>query len=190
MGTKMKGKTAKLLLGCLVALSIIITGCNSPASEGQELTLTEAEKQMLEERGVLNTYSVEIASRVAGFTVFTPAYIPEGFNGGQFMVSKPVAGSPAKFDTTNIQQAYTWSEDWTIMFSLVQAPHKFGVGGEPVEVCGFPGERKLLPAEGDRPASLTLAWSDGERFYSLYGTLAVPITEEVLHQIACSVGAD
>ena len=167
-----------------------MTGCTSPVSEGQEPTLTEAEKQMLEERGVLNTHSVEIASRVAGFTVFTPAYIPEGFNGGPFMVSKTVAGSPAKFDTTNIQQAYTWSEDLTIMFLQVQAPHKFGIGGEPIEVCGFPGESKLLPADGDRPASLTLAWSDGERFYSLYGTLAGPVTGEVLHRIACSVGAD
>ncbi|GAJ25074.1 unnamed protein product, partial [marine sediment metagenome] len=78
-----------------------------------------------------------------------------------------------------------------VCFVLTQSPKKFGIGGgEPAEVCGGAGERHFSEADNDGPASLALGWNDGNLFYALSGTLNGPLTEEVLHQIACSVGAD
>lgn len=91
----------------------------------------------------------------------------------------------------NVDQVWVWEEDREVMFMLTQSPKKFGVGGtEPAEVCGRPGAKGLIEAEDDHPEYLLLAWNDGDFYYSLGGTLAGPLTEEILIDIACSVRPD
>ena len=148
------------------------------------------------QEGIWNVDTIEEASQITGYPVATPAFIPDGFQrGSRIMVSQLGAGLPEDIERPefpkNVEQMWTWEEDDSVWFVLIQSPKEFGVGGtEPAEVCGSSGGKGLLEAYHELPARLVLAWNDGKLFYSLCGTLADPLTEEILLQIACSVGVD
>jgi len=176
-------------MGLLVPVS-----CSPAATEpeNQEPVLTEQEKGEMAQRGLVNVDTVADASRIAGFPVATPAYIPEGFSGGSFSVSQLGAGLPEemkpKFAQVNVQRIWSLEGNHKVMFFLIQTQHKSGIGGgEPTEICGHPGERKFSEAEADRPAKLSLGWEDNGNYFSLFGMLAGPLDEETLEKIACSV---
>lgn len=141
---------------------------------------------------VITTTSGEEASEVAGYRIAFPAFIPEGFERGKnIMVTQlgvPGLTNPANLPRT-VEIVWAWIEDDSVKFVLTQSAKKFSVGNtEPAEICGVTGEKGLMEAVPDRmPARLVLGWSDGNLYYSLYGTLAGPLDEEILTQIACSV---
>ncbi|MFC1928328.1 hypothetical protein ACFLXK_01830 [Chloroflexota bacterium] len=187
---KLIGLTLVIILLPLVSCAPSVT---EPEVEQEDTQMTEIEKA-LAERGALNADTVEEASKIAGYPVTAPAFLPEGFHrSGKIMVSQlgvPGFSDAAEFPK-HVEQIWTWEEDREVWFMLTQSPKQFGVGGaEPSEVCGRTGERKLSEAGPDTPARLTLGWSDGSLFYSLSGTLAEPLTEEVLLKIVCSVGVE
>lgn len=163
-----------------------------------DLGLTEEEIKLLEERGVANVDSVEVASKIAGFTVAVPAYVPDGFIPGKFMIQISGAGLPAemapKFNNTKVQQVYTWQEDKNIMILLVQSPQPFSVGGsEPSDLCGQPAERKYTPADPAKSQpydKLTLGWEKDGFYYALTGTLGATLDEEEMGKIACSISVE
>ncbi len=202
----MKGRITCLLAGCLFILSLMTTACASPAPDEPEPTLDEAEKPQLEqmekelaERGVLNVSTLEEAAEIAGFSVATPAYVPEGFyRGSNIMVTQLGGGLPEdmkpKFTAINVEMSYYWQEDDSVMFMLTQTKHKFGIGGsEPTEICGGQGERKFQEADPQRRNPnpvLTLGWENDGRYYNITGILAGLLDEETLEKIACSVGTD
>jgi len=209
-----------VLVVLLAALTLIPLGCGPKTAKvteplsiqvekpfvtesGQVLTaddlgLTEVEMQMLEERGIANVASAEVASRISGFRVAVPAYIPEGFREGVFMVQLSGGGMPEelkpKFNNTQVHQYYTWSGEKYPMFLLIQGPHKFGIGGsEPAEICGRPGERKFTKADPGHETPydhLALGWESDGIYYAIIAVMGENLEEATLEKIACSVGTD
>ncbi len=206
----------------LLALSLVLFACGpketEPASTTQPagneikpasteetsyegLGLTEDEIRMLEERGVANVDSVEVASKIAGFGVMVPSYVPEGFQPGKFMINISGAGLPPelkpKFNRTNVQIVYTYQDDRDIVILLLQATHKSGIGDagirESVDICGSKGESifvKANPDEGRPYDRLILSWEKDGVYYSLTGTLSGTLDEAELEKMACSIGAE
>jgi hypothetical protein len=212
---------AKVLgMVCLfLILSLALVACGSPESEPPEATqpsdngisvtpsgetdygglgLTEDEIRMLEERGVANVDSAEVASKIAGFEVAVPAYVPDGFQPGKYMIEISGAGMPEsmrpKFNNTKVHRVYTWQEDKDIMILLIQSTHPFGVGGgEPAEICGQMGERAFSPADpanGQPYDGLTLGWEKDGVYYALTATLTGTLDEAEMEKMACSVGTE
>jgi len=73
-------------------------------------------------------------------------------------------------------------------FCLIQDPSLAAIGGgEKAEVCGIPGERKVLDAASNRPAILALFWRNGDMAYVLTDTLKGTLDEETLQKVASSV---
>ena len=214
----MREKILSLLVVLLVFLTLISVSCRLQSPEPEEvlsppgaetlasseeadylgLGLTEAEIQMLKEKGIANVASAEVASRIADFKVAVPVYIPEGFREGKFMVQLSGGGMPEelkpKFNNTQVHQYYTRSGEKYPMFLLIQGPHKFGIGGsEPTEIRGSPGERRFTKAdpEDETPYDkLALAWESDGIYYAIISVLGENLDEATLEKIACSVGTD
>jgi hypothetical protein len=214
----MKGNKLSIILICL-SLSFVLTACSpdepellttkpdsnletsaKPSGETDYggLGLTEDEIRMLEESGVANVDSAEVASKIAGFEVVVPAYVPEGFQPGKFSISISGAGLPEsmrpKFNNTKVQQTYTYQEDKEVGILLIRSPHEFGIGGgEPAEVCGQTGERaftKADPANGQPHDTVTLCWEKNGIYYALTGVLGGTLDEAEMEKIACSIGVE
>lgn len=174
-------------------LLLILTACNSqppemtapasteterPTAETTVAVLTEEQldqrEKELAERGALNIATLEEASQIAGYEVSTPAFIPEDFRRNRnIMISQHGVGLPEDMATNfpkEVQQMWMWKEDSSVWFILTQSPKKFGVG-----------------SSGDK---FSLSWDNGNMYYGLSGTLAGPLTKEVLNSIASSVGTD
>jgi hypothetical protein len=159
------------------------------------LGLTEEEIRMLEERGVANVDSAEVASKIAGFEVTVPAYVPDGFIPGKYMITISGAGLPEemspKFNNTEVMQVFTYREDRNIMIVLIQSPQQFRIGGsESAEICGQPGERKFTeadPANNQPYGKLTLGWEKDGTYYSLTGILCEALDEAKMEKMACSI---
>jgi hypothetical protein len=214
----MKVKILSLLVVTLVSLTLVSAGCQLQYQEPEEVSLppsvetsasseeakysglglTEEEIQILKKRGIANVASVEVASRIAGFKVAVPSYIPEGFRAGKFMVQLSGGGMPEelkpKFNNIQVNQYYTWSGEKYPMFLLIQGPHKFGISGsEPTEICGRPGERTITKADPrDETAydTLSLGWESGGIYYAIIAVLGENLDEATLEKIACSVGTN
>jgi hypothetical protein len=175
-----------------MVLSIVLASCATPSAEQEGPRLTPEEEEQMAQRGVVNVDTVTDASRIAGFPVAEPDYIPEGFSGGSFSVSQLGAGLPEdmkpKFVQINVQRIWSWEGNHKVMFVLIQSQHKSGIGGgEPAEICGHPGERRFDEAHDDMPDRLAFGWEDDGNYFQLFGMLAGPLDEETLMQIACSV---
>ncbi len=214
----MKKSALSLGLFFVLVLSLTLIACNPQEVEPSEITspladeasvapaeetgyeglgLTEDEIKLLEERGVANVASVEVASKIAGFTVAVPAYLPDDFKPGKYMISISGAGLPSemapKFNNTQVQRTYS-HEDGQTMFLIIQATQSFVIGGsEPVDLCGQPAERKFTPAApSDSPAydKLTFSWEQDGLYYAITGFLSENLDEEELKKIACSISAE
>lgn len=219
----MKRGILSILFACLTVLFLSLVACGTKTSENADVTpspdaetpvvspsgevdysslgLTEVQIRMLEENGIANVDSAELASKIAGFRVTAPAYIPEGFHMGKFMITLSGAGLPEemkpKFNATKVQQVYTWQGEKSPMIILIQAPHKFGVGGvgrsEPVEICGYPGERAFSEADPEHGlpyAKLAFSWVNDGIYYAITGVLGETLDEASLEKMACSIHTD
>lgn len=187
---KISGKIWWLLVGGVVVLPML-AACNTTETD-IEYGMTEAEAAQMAELGFINVDNAADATRIAGFTVAVPNYIPEGFSGSMFTVSQLGAtlpgGTGAEVKRINVSQFYAWQEDWTVNFSLSQINLGLGLGeNEPAEFCGRSGQRHYREAEGDTPALVTLSWEVDGMSYYIIGTLAGPLDEATLEQIVCSV---
>ncbi len=184
-----------LVIGA-VMLSML-AACNTSdnditADNDIEYGMTEGEAAQMEELGYISIDNVADASRIAGYPVAVPTYLPEDFTGGVFSVSQfgltfPGQSEPA-VKAFNVFQYYWWQEDESVRLSLIQVKLVLGLGdSEPTEFCGHSGQRYYREAEGDMAALVVLGWEvDGVSYY-LSGTLAGPLDEATLEQIACSI---
>jgi hypothetical protein len=190
------------------ALTAIQTGtpaAQSPSATLEETTqpsptttqaqLTEQEKQqMWEEKGTYNAETIEEASRIAGFQVASPSYIPEGFARFQNInVTRLGGGLPEgmkpKFSAINVEQMWRWDADRSTTFMLTQSQHKFGIGGdqEQVEIGGLQVTRAVTQTEPPRP-NVGYAWEKDGSYFGLFGYLGGPLDEATLEKIVLSVG--
>ena len=191
----MKTKALWLLVTCLVVVSLVpllLASCHSSDGGEEGPRLTPEEEEQMAQRGVVNVDTVADASRIAGFPVVEPAYIPEGFSGGSFSVYQHGANLPEdtspKFIWINVERIWSWEGNHEVMFVLMQSQHKSSIGGgEPAEICGHPGERWFDAAHDDMPDRLAFGWEDNGCYFSLVAMLAGPLDEETLMRIACSV---
>ncbi len=179
----------------VVVLSML-AACNT-ADSSIEYGMTEEEAAQMAELGYVNVDNVADASRIAGYPVAVPTYVPEGFIpevliGGVFSVSQLGATLPEdigpEVKPVDVYQGYIWQKDESVRFDLTQINLGLSLGeSEPAEFCGRSGQRYYREAEGDMPALVVLGWEvDGISYY-LTGTLADPLDEATLEQIACSV---
>ena len=199
----MKLRITHFLVSCLFIPFLILSACSSPSPEEPEPTLTETEKQQLDEQmavqGGCNVDTLDKASYLAGFTVVIPAYIPEGFyHRSNIIVTQLGGGLPEgmkpKFTANIVQITYYSPDDDSVGLMLQQTRHKIGLGGgKPTEICGRPAEKAYQEANLQRKYPgpvLTLGWENDGTYYQITGTMAAPLDEAMLEKIACSVGAD
>jgi len=185
----------KLIISLLLLVCLLVPISCTPASESEveeeKPTLTKEQKELWVERGVLPVSTIEEASRLVGYQVATPTFIPEGFLPGDFELNQlgfpPQLGGEWGDGKRVVQRQWTWSGDRKIHFLVIQFQGTLeSVQGEPSEVCGHSGKREFFE-EGREYPLLVLNWWDGDMVYPVGGSLGGPLTEEILHQIACSV---
>jgi hypothetical protein len=171
----------------------------SPALEATaQAQLTQEEKmKMWEEKGIYNADTLEEASRIVGYQVAVPSYIPEGF--GRYhniIISKLGGGSgfseemKPKFTAINIVQMWRWDSDRSITFMLTQSQHKFGIGGdqEQVEIGGLKVIRSVTQMEPPRP-NVEYAWEKDGVSYALSGYLQGALDEAAMEKILGSISS-
>jgi len=138
--------------------------------------------------GTWNCNTVEGAEELVGYPLAFPEYLPEGYVPSEYIhVNEfPFPGQPRaseRFWHNPDLQGLT-------LLTLTQSTFAFGLGGgEPTEVNGLPGQRRVTEAHPpDRPHDmLSLYWREGEYSYQLSGFLNGPMDEETLRKIAASV---
>lgn len=181
----------------LVICLLVPISCTTEASESEveeeKPTLTEEQKELWVERGVLPVSTIEEASRLVGYPVATPTFLPTGYLAGDFQLNQlgmpPHLGGEWGDGPRAVERQWTWARDPEIRFLLIQFQGtEESVRGEPSEICGRTGKREFFE-EGREYPLLVLHWWDGDMVYSVGGSLGGPLTEEILHQIACSVQA-
>jgi hypothetical protein len=189
-----------------VACSLWLTACTAKSSETAPATsttqtdypglgLTDTEIQTLEQMGIANVDSAEIASRIAGFKVVVPAYIPEGYIGGKFMVTLSGAGLPdnlkPKFNNTMVERIYNYQNNPTTIIDLIQKVHQFSqLNSEPTEICGHPAGRYFAPADPKSAIKgdvVTYNWEINGNYFLLSGCLGATLDEATLVKMACSI---
>jgi predicted small lipoprotein YifL len=210
---------SSLLMVCIMTLLMALTACTSKSPETTPvlsekppattvptpaitdysgLGLTDLEIQTLKERGIANVDSATVASKIAGFKVYEPSYVPEGYSGGKFTVSLSGAGMPEalkpKFNNTKIERIYSLRGDTNTIIDLIQTVNKLNVSGsEPVEICGHSAERSFTkadpksPLKGDR---LSFVWEIDGNYFLLSGWLNGTLNEAALVKMACSINID
>ncbi len=208
----MKGK----VLGLAICLAVLlgITACGPQLTGGEEATptasptttanttggpdysglgLTEEQIEKLQKTGIANVSSAEVASKIAGFTVATPAYVPPGFTAGTYGVVLSGGGMQGgfvpKFNNTKVTQGFIWSENKRVIIMVTQGPAKFSLaGGEPAEVAGVPGERAFIKGDSAFPYDkLAFGWGKDGMWFSLLGVLSRPLNEAELLKVAGSI---
>ena len=166
------------------------------AEEEEKPTLTDEQQDLWVAGGVLTVSTIEEASRLVGYQVATPTFIPEGFLPGNFELNQlgfpPQLGYEWGDGIRVVQQHWTWPGERKIFFFVMQSPGTLeSRQGEPSEVCGRSGKREFFEADKGREYPLlVLHYWDGEMVYSVCGRLEDPLTEEILHKIACSVSTE
>ncbi len=183
----------RLLIGIMLVICLLVPiSCKSAVDE-EKPTLTEEQQELWVERGVLPVSTIEEASRLVGYPVATPTFIPEGFLPGDFELNQlgfpPQLGGEWGDGKRVVQRQWTWSGDREIHFLVIQFQGtEESVRGEPSDICGRTGKREFFE-EGREHPLLVLHWWDGDIVYSVGNSLGDPLTEEILHKIACSVQA-
>jgi hypothetical protein len=215
----MKSRYLVLLMVLLASLIAVASGCidgNAQVSEtsstrsetfilgsGQvllidSLGLTDQQVQILKEQGVADVNLAEVASRIAGFNIATPAYVPEGFNAGTFIVQLSGVGLPEelkpKFNNTQVNQYFTRPGEKYPMFLVTQSPHKFGISGsEPAMICGRTVERSFSRVTLDDSVvhdRLVLAWDRDGVSFIIVAVLGEGLNETITANVACSLSTD
>ena len=101
----------RLIIGLVLVICLLVTvSCTSEATESEvekeaitqaeeeeKPTLTEEQQELWVERGVLSVSTIEDASRLAGYQVATPTFIPEGFLPGNFELTLFVGADRHKY---------------------------------------------------------------------------------------------
>lgn len=176
-GVKRRSDTMKPLVIALVGIVILIIGIvlGLPGTEVVD-----------NGPAFVSVPSVEEATRLAGYQVSTPTFLPEGFEDTPDEITVEARYTNRPKVVTQI-----WSVDRDVFLLLVQDPSLDGIGGaEEAVVCGVPGERAYYEATSDRAAVLALYWRIGDMAYSLTGTLKGTLDEETLVKVACSIATN
>ncbi len=134
-----------------------------------------------------NVSSFEEAECITNYPISVPANLPDGFIQAENIIVHKRGTS--HFEDRWVEYGWYIPGDPPYGFRLEQHSWKFGLGdGEPAMINGIEGERHLRPAvPPEFPPLLTFAWEEDGYWYSIYGFLSGPITEEFLLEVAASL---
>ena len=134
-----------------------------------------------------NVSSFEEAECITDYPIAIPTNLPDGFVRGENIIVHKTGTS--HFEDRWVEHGWGIPGDPSYGFRLEQHTWKFSLGnGEPTVINGIPGERSLRPAiPPDFPPLLTLLWEEDGYWYTIYGFLNGPITEEFLLEVAASL---
>ena len=135
-------------------------------------------------RGRLNEFwnvsSFEEAECITDYPIAVPTNLPDGFIRAQNMIVYKHGTS--HFEDRWVEHSWYIPGDPPYGFMLSQHSWKFSLGnGEPAIINGIPGER-LVDHQG-----LTLLWEENGYWFTIFGVLHGPITEEFLLEVAASL---
>ena len=134
-----------------------------------------------------NVSSFEEAECITDYPIAIPTNLPDGFiRGENIIVHKR---STSHFEDRWVEHGWGIPGDPSYGFRVSQHSWKFSLGnGEPTMINGIPGERSLRPAiPPDFPPLLTLLWEEDGYWFTIWGFLDGPITEEFLLEVAASL---
>jgi hypothetical protein len=211
-----------ILIVFLLFVLALSAGCSSPASQttqpsstetnttteaptpapttssASSVSLEELRKRLLATRSVF-VADVDTASALAGYSVATPSYIPDGFipvelrgAGGSFNVftlARSIDLDENKYPYS-VTQKYSPTGDSSTKvpyFQISQSRNRIGSAhrGGPVQIGEYEGEKALL-SDLVSP-QLNLTWNDGTMYYFMASSLLEPLDEATLIQIAASM---
>ena len=134
-----------------------------------------------------NVSSFEEAECYAGYPIAVPTHLPDDFVRSETIVVNKMGTSD--WEDVFVEHGWIVSGDPPYGFRLSQHTRKFSLGnGEPAVIDGVPGERQLDPARSpDFPEGLTLLWKRGDYWFTVFGFLHGPVTEEFLLKVAASL---
>lgn len=185
-------KPGRLIL-CLALPLIILSACNQ---SNQNL---EQAKEQLNRDGLVFTNNVETASKLTGYPVKTPSYVPEGYSlaafpEGSFQVFRlgvtdiPIKTDSPEFPYSVLQYFYKSGKIVSNepFFSIDQSRNQIsGPGEEPVTINGFQGKKGIFN-ENSR-AMIYISWNDGTTSFVLTSWLTDTLDELTLLRIAASM---
>ena len=173
----MKSKKTIVLALCLVlAVSGVV------AFFGVHSATEAAEKPAR----VWNVSTNEEAEQIAGYKIYSPAYVPSDFELRSAIMIGTVGRGPHSFKVVN--RVWTSKSDPTVSFTLSQKPKYIQVSeAQPAQIGGTPGERAFMEATDTIPAAVVLSWERDTTYFSLYGVLKAPLSEQALQKIAVSI---
>lgn len=178
MNSIIKRKTVLIGITMLVIAIVAFTSVNAFLTSSKPAIAAD-------DQPVTTAATIEEATRLAGYEVFAPSFVPSQFNSAsKITVHKTTNSNLSK----RVMQ--TWSSvEKDFFFYLIQDPKLSGIGGgEKAEVGGVQGQRKYTAATPDRPAILSLYWQKGDMAFVLTGTLKGGLDEETLSKVVGSVG--
>jgi len=202
-------KSRLFFLVVAVALAALLTACgaggvtsspnpSTPASGTTDyaaLGMSAADIQAWEDRGIANMDSAEQASVLAGFTVRTPGFVPEGLAPiSKFMVSDHLAAlgdmvNPDVPPYVDVTLVYGFPGERQVVVTVIQGTRALNQGqGEPTTLQGASVERAYLPASEGKPyPSVQYVWEQGGVNYFVEGYLVDGVDETALDQVVCSI---
>ena len=129
--------------------------------------------------------SYEEVECITGYPIYTPTNLPDGFiRAEQILVSK--RGSD-HFENRWVEHGWYIPGDPGAGFRLQQHSRPFGIGGEPFTINGRLGERLLTHPQYELPPLLSFLWEEDGYWFTIWGFLDGPITEEFLLEVAASL---
>ena len=88
----------------------------------------------------------------------------------------------------SVERMWVWKGQRDMGLDLVQMERPFDIGGgEPAEINGTPGQRAFHPADGQRPASLTIGWDQFGASFALSAVLVDSVDEQEILKVAASL---
>ena len=134
-----------------------------------------------------NVSSFQEAECYTGYPIAVPTHLPEDFIRSETIIVYKMGTSD--WEDIFVEHGWYVPIDPAIGVRLSQHTRRFSLGGgEPAVINGLPGERLLDPARPpDFPQGLTLLWKQGGYWYTVFGFLHGPITEEFLLKVAASL---
>ena len=134
-----------------------------------------------------NVSSFEEAECITGYPVYVPSNLPDEFTRSETIVVNKVGTKD--WEDVFVEHGWFIPGDPPYGVRLSQHTRTFGLGnGEPAVINGFPGERMLDPERPpDFPQGLTLLWKQDGYWFTVFGFLHGPVTEEFLLKVAASL---
>lgn len=155
--------------------------------ESVTLEPTEISPLAASEDGPVPTFdNIVDAEAAAGFGIYVPRFIPEGFERGPITVRARGGDS----DRVVVSQQWTSREERSnLRINQSRRTKLSGADKQSVIIRGQPGERLSGPASGGRPGELSiLHWiEEGEMSITVIGFLTGSVSEDTLMQIAESL---